>query len=203
MSSFVHSARHRLRPTAGESGLTLPEVLVAMVISVVILGAITTTMVFAERLQARTASDAVAQNDARAGLDEMVSQIRQAWNIVSAEPNAVVMDVDLDGSPYEVLYECDVPEPGTSDNECVRLQAAVGTQITTLQGAVPVITNLENGTTTGPVFGWAPSAIAPYYMTATVEVPASDGTTTDLGLGSTHTIALSDGALMRNENVGN
>ncbi len=185
-----------------DRGVTLIELLVAIVASVVILGAVGTTLVFAERLQVRSANEAFAQDTARTGLDEMVSQIRQAWNIVSASPNAVVMDVNLSGSPYQVLYECDVPDAGTPYNECVRVQSAVGSA-PSLQGAVPVITNLQNGSTGNPVFSWGPSPIAPYYMTATIDVPASDGETTNQGLGSTHTIVFSDGALMRNENVEN
>jgi hypothetical protein len=49
------------------------------------------------------------------------------------------------------------------------------------------------------VFSFEPDSVAPYYMTATVQVPASAGTTGGLS----HTITFSDGALMRNENVGN
>jgi hypothetical protein len=61
------------------------------------------------------------------------------------------------------------------------------------------IANLVNGTVPDPVFSFAPDPISPYYMTATIKVPASGGAANGL----THSIVLSDGALMRNQNVGN
>ena len=61
------------------------------------------------------------------------------------------------------------------------------------------ITHLENGSSSDPVFSFGPDPVAPYYMTATIKVPASDGANGGL----THAIVLSDGALMRNENIGN
>jgi prepilin-type N-terminal cleavage/methylation domain-containing protein len=186
-----------------ERGYTLIELLSAIVVSLIVLGAITTLLVLSQRIETRDANYTYAQDDARAGLDRMVSQIRQAWNIVSAGPNSVDMDVNLGGQPYQVYYECDIPQPGTPYNECVRLQLQVGAPLPSLAGAPVAIRELENGTATNPVFSWGPSPIAPYYMTATIDVPASDGGTTKDGLGFSHTIVISDGALMRNENIQN
>jgi type II secretory pathway pseudopilin PulG len=191
------------RSLAGNGGYTLIELLMAMAMTVVVLGGIVSMLVLSQRAETRAANYAYAQDDARAGLDAMVSEIRQSWNIVSAGPNYVDLDVNLQGQPYQVYYECDIPQPGSAYNECIRLQFAVGAAIPSLQGAPVAIQNLQNGTSTNAVFSWGPSAIAPYYMTATIDVPAAyDGTTKD-GLGLNHTIVISDGALMRNENVQN
>jgi type II secretory pathway pseudopilin PulG len=190
-----------------QQGYTLVELLVAMSLTVVVLGGIVTTLVLAARVEARDSRYAYAQDDARVGLDRMVNEIRQAVNIVSSGPNFVDMNVDLSTAgqtqEYQVYYECDIPQPGTSYNECVRVQAAVGASLPSLSTGDPVITNLQNGTATNPVFTWAPSSIAPYYMTATIDVPASHGRNTSLGMGFTHTVVISDGALMRNLNVQN
>ena len=62
-----------------------------------------------------------------------------------------------------------------------------------------VARNLLNGTTSSPVFSFGPDPNAPYYMTATLVVPASDGK----AYGLNHSIVLSDGTLMRNLNVSN
>jgi prepilin-type N-terminal cleavage/methylation domain-containing protein len=208
LTAIIHLRNRTPRARlARQRGYTLVELLVAMALTVVVLGGIVTSLVLAARIQKRDARYAYSQDDARVQLDRMVNEIRQAVNIVSSGPNFVDMNVDLSvgGLPqeYQVYYECDIPQPGSSYNECVRLQAAVGASLPSLSTATPVITNLQNGTTTNPVFTWAPSPIAPYYMTATIDVPAADGRNTSLGMGLTHSIAISDGALMRNLNVQN
>lgn len=195
---------HRIRKRSADiRGDTLVEVAIAAAISVVVLGAIVSFVVVVQRTEVSTANYAYAQSTARSGLNTMVSEIRAAWNVISAGPNYVDMDVDLNGTAYQVYYECDVAEAGTSYNECVRLQATVGAALPSLSTGSPAITNLENGTATSPVFSWSPDAIAPYYMTATIDVPAASGSTTRLGLGLSNTVVFSDGALMRNENVQN
>ena len=195
------SVTQRLRD---EGGFTLMEMLVSMLILTVVVGAIMSALVFTQKTETRDANYTFAQNDARSQLDGMVSQIRQAWNIVSSGPNFVDMDVNLNGTSYQVYYECDIPQPGTSYNECVRVQTTVGATISTLSGAPVVLTNLTNGTVGNPVFSWGPSPIAPYYMTATINVPANDGLSGGSGgTGIHHSIVFSDGALMRNLNVQN
>jgi Tfp pilus assembly protein PilW len=177
------------------------ELVVSMGMALVVLGATVTALVYGMREQARSADYSYAQSDARTGLDAMVSQIRQATNIVADGPNFIDFDVNLGGIAYQVYYECDVPQTGTSYNKCVRLQTTVGATLPALSTGTTVIGDVTNGTVANPVFTFAPDSIAPYYMTASVDVPSNNGD----GLASTggHTIVLSDGALMRNENVGN
>ncbi len=195
---------HRiLKRSADTRGDTLLEVAIAAAIGLAVLGAIVSFVVVVQRTEVSTANYAYAQSGARSQLDEMVSQIRAAWNVISAGPNYVDMDVNLNGTAYQVYYECDVAQAGTSYNECVRLQTAVGGALPSLSTASPAITDLQNGTITSPVFSWSPDSIAPYYMTATIDVPAANGSTTKLGLGLSNTVVFSDGALMRNENVQN
>jgi prepilin-type N-terminal cleavage/methylation domain-containing protein len=182
-----------------QAGFTLLEVLVVMLLLSLIVGALMAPMVLSIKDQTRDANYAYAQQNARTGLDSMVSQIRQAWAILSSGPNAVQLNVNLNGVALVVYYECDVPQPGTSYHECVRLQAPAGSALPPLTSASVAITNLTNGTATDPVFSFGPDPVAPYYMTARIRVPASGGTTGGL----THTIVLSTGALMRNLNVGN
>jgi prepilin-type N-terminal cleavage/methylation domain-containing protein len=183
----------------GQAGFSLIELLVVILLLSVVLGAVMSPLVLAVKTQSTDAIYAYAQQSARTGLDSMVSQIRQAWAILSSGPNDVQMNVTIAGAALVVYYECDIPQPGTSYRECVRLQAPAGSSLPPMSSASIVITNLINGTATSPVFSFGPDPVAPYYMTATVDVPASDGVTGGL----THSIVLSDGALMRNLNVGN
>ncbi len=81
----------------------------------------------------------------------------------------------------------------------MRAQSAAGSALPALSSAGVAITDLTNGTVSSPVFSFGPDPVAPYYMTATISVPASDGAAGGLA----HSIVFSDGALMRNQNVGN
>jgi len=113
------------------------------------------------------------------------------------------MNVTLGGSALHVVYECDIPQPGTAYKECVRAQAAQGANVNLATGQV-VARNLLNGTSADPVFTLGPSADAPYYMTATLKIPASGGTSAQSSgsPGLQHQLVFTDGALMRILNVG-
>ncbi len=195
-----HPCSRAVRGLRSQRGDTLIELLVWMLVTAVILGSLAVVLDSSGRLSAQNLNYDYAQGDARDALDQMVAQIRQAWNIVSAGPNSVDMDVNLGGQPYQVYYECDIPVSSTF-NKCVRLQTAVGATLPSLSTAATVVPEITDGTVANPVFSWAPSQIAPYYMTATIDVPASDGAAPSLSL--PRTIVFSDGALMRNENVEN
>ncbi len=173
--------------------------LVVLLLLSVVAGLLMSPLVLGQREQTRDANYAFAQQDARNGLDAMVSQIRQATSIISSGPNFVEMTITLGGVAEHVLYECDIPQPGTAYRECLRAQSAAGSPLPALTSARVGITDLTNGTVTSPVFSFGPDPVAPYYMTATVSIPASDGAASGLN----HSIVLSDGALMRNQNVGN
>jgi prepilin-type N-terminal cleavage/methylation domain-containing protein len=182
-----------------QHGFTLIEVLVVLSLLSAVAGLLMAPLVLGQREQTRDANYAFAQQDARNGLDSMVSQIRQATSIISSGPNFVEMTVTLGGVAEHVLYQCDIPQPGTAYRECLRAQSAFGSALPALSSATVAIPGLTNGTVSSPVFSFGPDPIAPYYMTATISIPASGGAAGGL----THSIVLSDGALMRNENVGN
>ncbi|HEY2162142.1 MAG TPA: prepilin-type N-terminal cleavage/methylation domain-containing protein [Solirubrobacteraceae bacterium] len=182
-----------------EAGFTMIEVLVVCLLMAVVLGALLAPVVISENRQLQDSRYSYSQQLARTGLEAMVSQIEQASAILSTTPNSVDMNVTWDGSALQVYFACDIRQPGTAYNECVRVQSAQGTALPPLSSGTTVIKNLLNGTGTSPVFSFAPDPIAPYYMTATVEVPASGGASSGL----TNSIRFDDGALMRNLNIGN
>lgn len=182
-----------------EAGYALLELLVALTMLIVVLSTLMVPMMTTQRLESTTLNYAAAQQQARTGLDAMVSQVRQAYNILDTSGNSVDFDVYIGSTAYRVFYECDIAQPHSSYRECMRLQVAAGSSLPPVSSGTIAIRNLTNGTTANPVFSFAPDAQAPYYMTATVQVPASDGASGGL----THTVTFSSGALMRNENVGN
>lgn len=165
----------------------------------VVLGALMGPLTVSQRVETRDTNYDWAQQGARTALDSMVSQIRQATSFTPAA-NTVEFNVTLGGVALTVEYECDISQPGSVVyHECLRVQAAQGSSLPSITTGKVVLQNLTNGTYANPVFTWGPNPNAPYYMTATVQVPASGGNT----LGLTHSITLSEGALMRNLNVGN
>jgi type II secretory pathway pseudopilin PulG len=195
-------ARHH-RPgraiTSGQAGFMLIEMLVVLLLVTIVFSALLVPIVTAQHVQSRDAEYAYAQQNARTGLDAMVHQIRQAYAVLSTTPNAIEFDVSLNGADFHVYYECDIAQPGTSYQECVRLQAPAGAALPALSTATVAVTNLTNGTLADPVFAFTPDGFSPTYVTATVKVPASGGTNGGL----THSIVLSDGVLLRNQAVGN
>ncbi len=176
----------------------LVELLVVLAMAVVVFATLVVPIITSQRVQSRDSAYAYAQQTARTGLDSMVHQIRQAYAVLSTTPNAIEFDVSLSGVDYHVYYECDVAQPGTSYRECLRLQAPAGAVLPALSTGTVTATNLTNGTLTDPVFAFAPDAISPTYVTATIKVSASGGANTGL----THSIVLSDGVLLRNQTVG-
>ena len=189
-----------LRSAREEQGFTLIELLIVISLLAVVLGALLTPLISAQNTLNASTNYAYAQQEARTGLDAMVSQIRQATQINSDGPNFIDMNVTLQGTQYRVYYECDIAQSGTSYNECVRLQVTQGSSLPAISTGPVVIRNLTNGTSSNPVFTWGTDPNAPDYMTATISVSASNGATNSR---FNHTITFSDGALMRNLNVGN
>jgi prepilin-type N-terminal cleavage/methylation domain-containing protein len=195
-----HNPGSTTRLLRGEDGFTLIELLVVVLLLSIVVGALMGPLTLSQRIENRASNYAAAQRQARTGLDSMVSQIRQAWVILSTDPNAVEMNVNLNGVATHVLYECDIPQPGTTlYRECVRVQSAAGASLPSLASGTIVLRNLTNGTSSDPVFSFTPDPISPYYMAATIKVPASDG----MAGGQNHSIVFSNGTLMRNQNVGN
>jgi type II secretory pathway pseudopilin PulG len=197
----LSSGSRAVRALDGERGQSLVEVLIAAVVTVIVLTAVGSLLVGSSRDQVKQANFDLSLSSAQDELDTMVSQLSQATNIVSAGGNSVDFDVTLAGTAYQVFYECDIPAANGLE-KCVRQQAAVGATLPSLDTASTVIPQISNGTTTDPVFSWSSSSgISPDYVTATVRVPESDGAPSSQSLGGT--IALSDGALMRNVYIEN
>jgi Tfp pilus assembly protein PilV len=96
------------RQVSGQGGLSLVELLVAMLIMIVILGAIYTIWFGLQRTYSFTDDDMTAQEQARAAMDEMVELIRTsrqpdpapsaalAMVIVAADDNSLVCWTDSD-----------------------------------------------------------------------------------------------------------
>jgi hypothetical protein len=79
------------------------------------------------------------------------------------------------------------------------VQTAVGGTLPALSTGAPVVIRLKNGTLANPVFSFTPDAIAPRYVDARVELPASGEQSGTTAL--THTVVLNSGTYLRNLDV--
>ena len=194
-----------------QAGFTLIELIVVAALLSVVVAALTAPLIFSINQASNNVNYSFSQQEARTGLESMVTQIRQAEKMITNldfggtfATNRVDMIVTLGGVQMYVVYECDIPQPNTSYHECVRAQTTSTTTPPNVGTGQVIAQNLLNGTSTDPVFTLGPSAASPNYMTATFKVPATGGTTAQSAGHVTlnHQIVFTDGALMRSVNVG-
>jgi type II secretory pathway pseudopilin PulG len=175
---------------ASEGGFTLVELLVALVAALVVFGATLTLLVPSQRVQARESEWALVLQQDRAGLAQMVYDIRQASELKETQASAVVFRATLGGKPWEVEYKCNVSQPKYPQfTQCERLAAEVPAALPST-GTV-VTTYMRNGAS---VFSYSPAA-KPTVATMKIELP-STGKLVQPG-GEGHKVVLEDAAFMR------
>jgi type II secretory pathway pseudopilin PulG len=198
-------------------GFSLPELLVAMTLFIVVVAAAGSVLAPAQRSANDDIENSTSQAEAQAQLDRMVRDLRQGTKIITANDNQMTVLVN-DGS--QVSYKCDTADTKwTSYNACYRLTAANEAATLSAPGAGNVVVSrVLNGTTadpTDPVFtytlptvdetaetddeasdsGNTPDALSPAYVAVSLKLPAKGEKTTG---GRTRTIAFNSGFALRN-----
>jgi Tfp pilus assembly protein PilW len=193
--------RHRTRCAssllAEEAGFTLVELLVVCAISMVVLGAILTTLVISQEVQASDAEWALTMQEGRAGLARMAREIRQASKVETAEGGTIVFQATISSTVWQIKYECGATESGTTYHRCVRYAAEYGKSLPST--GTTVVGTVLNPTSVFTYFnGSTESTTSPDVVTLKVELPAK-GTLKQPG-GSSHNnhIVLENAAFMRN-----
>lgn len=184
--------RTRIARVRSEAGFTLIEVLVASALAIVLLGGVLAALESSQRVQARDTEWALTLQEGRAGLARMAHEIRQASKVEKAEASTLLFLAAVGGKKWQVKYECNVEQAGTSYRECVRLAAEEGKSLPA--SGTPIVRDVANGTT---VFSYTPTSTSPTVVTLKVEIPAK-GTLTLAGGGYKHNVVLEDAAFMRN-----
>jgi Tfp pilus assembly protein PilV len=201
--------RHRSVRLGDESGLTLIEMLVAALMSVIIVGAACAMLISAVKNQPGLSNKAQNVTTARYQLERVVREVRKALKVEKATPTEVVLltrtqrttcggttkaSPEVQRPQCRVTYRCS----GTS---CTRTEATEGGTIVGV--ATVVLTGLESPS----VFCFVPStetdpsrcgpprtgAGAPTYVGVNLRVPNPEGR----GL-----LTISDGATLRTEAFG-
>ncbi len=187
-------AANRSSALARRDGFTLVELLVACLAALCVFGATLALLVPSQQLQARESEWALTLQRDRAGLAQMVRDIRQASKVEEAKSGAIMVLATLGGKSWKIKYECGVSQTGTTYTQCVRLAAEVGKP---LPSTGPAVANdMVNG---GSVFYYSPPAM-PIVATVKIELP-STGTLKQPG-GEGHKVVLEDAAFMRNLYLG-
>jgi len=195
--------RGRLSPAEGEAGMTLIEVLVALVMGLVVVGGATAMLISAVRDQPKQQQQAENIDTARYELERMTREIRNGVSVTSSAPNSVsfvarVRRTKCDGSvktsssaaaiTCQIVYTC-------TTTSCTRTEREVG------KTSGGVVSTIVTGIDSSEVFCFVPSANAdptecgpaqakksPTYVGVTLKVPNPSGS----GL-----LTVSDGASLR------
>jgi type II secretory pathway pseudopilin PulG len=181
------------RIAAGQSGTTLIELLMVSALLAVVLGAILGLLDNSSRQAPKDQERAHAIADVQVGLDRMVRELRQAYQLRSFDAVKIDADAKIQGRDRRLVYQCDVPHPTRANTRrCVRYEIATDGSQTPQE---VVIDRVLNGTAANPVFTYPPgSPLAHYYVAVKMEVPAAG----DLAEGFQHKVVLDDGFYLRN-----
>jgi Tfp pilus assembly protein PilV len=194
---------NRLRVHDGEAGMTLIEILVAMVMGLIVVGGATAMLISAVRAQPKQQKQAENVDTARFELERMTREIRNGIVVTSSVPNSVsfvarVRRTTCGGSvptsastpaiQCQIVYSC-------TTTACTRTEREVG------KTSGGVVSTIVTGINSSEVFCFVPSSNpdptecgpaqpgkSPTYIGVTLRVPNPSGP----GL-----LTVSDGASLR------
>ena len=170
----------------GERGFTLVELLVALVLGLVVVGIGTTVFTAALHSEPRVTGKLTAIAQARTTTERLVRELRQGGTVYTAAASqfsflTFVHSSTCGGAGASSAIECRVTYSCTA-TACTRVEAKPN-------GTSPGPTKaVVSGLSSGSVFTYAPTAVAPKYVEARFSFagPSDDA------------ITVSDGAALRN-----
>lgn len=185
---FASALRTARREAGAQDGFTLPELLVALVLGLMVVG--TGVMVFSAsvRTQPEQRARGTSIQQARTAMERLTREIRQGWEVPTATSNQLslltyVNSATCGGSTGGTAIPCRVTYTCTAGS-CIRVEALPN-------GSSPGPSQtVVTGLSTGAVFGYSPSASDPTFVSATLSFATPDG--------GEDAITLEDGATLRN-----
>jgi type II secretory pathway pseudopilin PulG len=187
-----------------QGGFALAELLVSMICFAFVMTAILALLETSARVVPSDQERSLAIRESQAGLNGMVRELRQAYEVVGTSPSSMRVKVRLKKddpataavethSNWLVEYDCGVSVSG----KCVRKEARPG-QLPPATG--PVVIARVSNPADHPVFSFETDtdSVNPVYVKVRVEVPASG----ERSHGYTHKIVLEDGFFARNMRLG-
>jgi Tfp pilus assembly protein PilW len=168
----------------GDGGFTLPELLIAAMVGMLVVGVATTVFVAAVRSQPNLTTKGINISKARVTAERVVRELRQGRTVYTATPTQISLLTHVynascgaaSGGFCRVTYTC------SASGTCTRIQAKPdGTSAST---PATVVAGLANGN----VFSYLTAAGGTNFVTVTFQFPGQNG-----GTG----IKVSDGAALR------
>jgi prepilin-type N-terminal cleavage/methylation domain-containing protein len=175
-----------------DRGFTLPELLVATVLALLVIGAAVTAFTSTIQSQPRVNSQAAAIQQARVTMERIIRELRQGSSVPSASTSQLsvvtyVHSATCGGAASNTAISCRVTY-SCSSGTCTRTEA--NPDGTSPGSSVQVVSGLSSSN----VFSYAPpSSTAPAFVGVTLALPAKGGT---------DAITLSDGSALRNPGSG-
>jgi Tfp pilus assembly protein PilW len=195
--------RKRLATLHGEAGMTLIEILVAMVMGLAVVGGATAMLISAVRAQPEQSKRAQSISTARFELERMTREIRNGVSVTASGPNSVsfvarVRRTACGGSvptnsatlaiQCQIGYSCTTTACTRSEREVGKTTGGATTTIVTGISSAEVFCFVPSANVDPTQCGTAKSGTSPTYIGVTLHVPNPTGS------GS---LTVSDGASMR------
>jgi len=195
--------RRRLAVLDGEAGMTLIELLVAMIMGIVVVGGATAMLISAVRDQPKQQKQAENIDTARYELERMTREIRDGVSVTSSAPNSVsfvarVRRTTCGGSvptssstpaiQCQIVYSCTTASCTRVEREVGKTSGGVASTIVTGIDSSEVFCFVPSANTDPTECGPAQTNKSPTYVGITLKVPNPSGP------GS---LTVSDGASMR------
>jgi Tfp pilus assembly protein PilW len=184
LTRILHICRVRSRD---EGGMSLPEMLIAATIGLVVVGGAVAAFAVSARSQPRVSDRAGDVQHARSTIEQLTRELRQGSTVTSASANQLsivtyVAKASCGGPTASTSIQCQVDYTCTGDS-CTRSErnpdgSGSGTP-------VQVVTGLA----TSNVFTYAPDTSAPTFVGVELSFPAE---------GDEDSISLGDGVTLRN-----
>lgn len=175
------------RRSGGNAGFTLPELLIASAVSLVLLGGALTVMVAGIRSEPRASERSAETQQARVLIDRITRELRQGATVLEATGGHLRLIT------YVNSETCGGVAATTARSCMVTYDCAAGTCTRVESDAEGTASGPPTVETTGlsadPVFTYLPSAASARYVGITFQFPAADGD---------DSITLTDGVTLRN-----
>jgi prepilin-type N-terminal cleavage/methylation domain-containing protein len=170
------------------AGFTLPELLIATVLSLIVIGGAVMAFTASMSTQPRLSSQSAGIQQARTTMERMTRELRQGSTVPSASASQLsivtyVNSATCGGSPAAAAIQCRVTY-SCSSGTCTRTEAKP-------DGSAPgPVRQVVSGLSSNSVFTYTPpTPTAPAYVSVTLSLPPQ---------GANQGITLSDGVALRN-----
>jgi type II secretory pathway pseudopilin PulG len=196
--------RTRLAAHGGEAGMTLIELLVAMIMGIIVVGGATAMLISAVRDQPKQQKQAENVDTARYELERMTREIRNGVSVTSSAPNSVSFvarlrrtsscngtvptDPSTPAIPCQIVYTCTTSACTRTEREVGKTSGGVVSTIVTGIDSLEVFCFVPSANADPTECGPAQTSKSPTYVGVTLQVPNPSGT---------GRLTVSDGASLR------